>query len=132
MEFRFEVDNRPEEVYRFLSDMPSFVSVHPLIYRIKPLANGSHLIHEKIKLGPIPYKFTYPVIVDANATKGEVHMFATIKKMIFVTLAFKILPSGETTVVEEKATVRSILPVKGMLRLIFARQHKRMFDNMGR
>ncbi|MEL7531014.1 MAG: SRPBCC family protein [Bacteroidota bacterium] len=131
MEFRFEIDNTPEEVFRYLSDMPSFVSVHPLIYRIKSLPNGNHLIHEKIKLGPIPYRFTYPVIVHADEAKGEVQMFATIKKMIFVNLEFKILAAGDKTIVEEKASVRSVLPVKGILRRIFARQHKRMFDNMG-
>jgi len=131
MEFRFEVHNTAEEVFRYLSDMPSFVSVHPLIYRIKPLANGTHLIHEKLKLGPIPYKFTYPVVVHADAAKGEVQMFATIKKMIFVKLEFKIRSEGEITIVEEKASVRSVLPVKPILKLVFARQHKRMFENMG-
>lgn len=131
MELSFEVNNTVQEVFRYLSDMEAFVSVHPLIYRIDPIADGSYLIHEKLELGSIPYTFTYPVTIQADAKKGEVKMFAVIKKMIHVEMHFMIHPGDGKTKVKEVVSIKSVLPVKPLLKVVFARQHKKMFDNMG-
>ncbi|MFK7920677.1 MAG: SRPBCC family protein [Bacteroidia bacterium] len=130
MELSFEVNNTPSEVFRYLSDMEAFVSVHQLIYRIDPIADGSYLIHEKLKIGPIPYRFTYPVMIHADAKKGEVKMLAVIKKLIFVEMDFIILPSDGKTIVKEVVSIKSVLPVKPILKVVFAREHKKMFAKM--
>ena len=131
MEFRFEVNTSAEEVFWYLSDMEAFVSVHPLIYKIDPVGKGSYLIHEKLKIGPIPYKFTYPVIIHADAEKGEVKMLAVIKKLIFVEMVFIIQATDGKAIVKEAVSIKSVLPVKPILKMVFASQHKKLFANMG-
>ena len=60
------VKKSPDFVFGYLTDMQKFVSVHPVIFKIENLKGREYLVYEKLKLGFIPYSFTYKVTVEGN------------------------------------------------------------------
>lgn len=82
-----------DEVIAVLGDMQRFAQVHPIIQRIDPLGDKGYLVHEKVRFGPIPYLFTYPVIVNMDRAAALVE--ATIQRMTRMTMEFKVEAEGE-------------------------------------
>ena len=107
MTFNFQSSKSPDIIYDHLTDMQKFVSVHPVIFRIDPKGGNKFLVHEKLKLGFIPFSFTYPVTVDGDRDRGLVTIKATVFKLTKITLDYKISSSGALTMIEEEVTFKT-------------------------
>jgi len=118
-------------VFDYLSDMQKFVSVHPVIYRIDSLGKNEYLVYESLKVGFIPYSFTYPVQITSDPIKRTVLMKATVRKIVHIEMYYAIREDGMACVVDEEIKIRSFLPVKSSLERMFRKYHEEMFLNIG-
>ena len=120
-----------EFIFDYLSDMQKFVTVNPVIDKIEPLGDKQYKVYETLKIGFIPYSFTYPATIESNAELKTVTIKATVMKMVHIDIRFSIQPDGSSSIVEEEIHFRSFLPVKAMMGPIFKKQHAQLFLNIG-
>lgn len=66
MNLIFKIDQTTEIVFDYLTDMQKFVSVHAVISKIDRVSENNYLVHETLKVGFIPFSFTYPVFIEHN------------------------------------------------------------------
>lgn len=130
MELEFYIDTSPEVVFTYLTDMQKFVSIHPVISRIDQTGPDSYLIHETLKLGFIPYSFSYPATIEANPLDQTVTMRAVVFKMTRIEMHFVLQSDGDCTRVKETIQFSSLLPVISMMQKVFRKQHTQFFKNM--
>ncbi len=72
MELTFKLQRAANLVFDYLTDMQKFASVHPVIYQIDAKRDGSYLVHEKLRIGFIPFAFTYPATVEQDMAEKKV------------------------------------------------------------
>jgi len=130
MKLTFAVNKSPEFIFDYLTDMDKFVSIHPLISKIENLGNNHYLAHETLKFGFIPYSFTYPVTIEKDEAEKKIVMKAVVQKMTHIEMHFTIRDSGHSSTVEEEISIKSFLPVKGLIQKIFKKQHEQLFYNI--
>lgn len=130
MKLYFKVKKEINLVLDYLTDMQKFVSVHPVIYRIDNKENERYLIHETLKLGLIPFSFSYPVTVESNHTNRTVIYRATVFKFTKIKMEFVLKTDGHHTLIEEDIEFKSPLPVKNLMQNIFRNQHILLFRNI--
>jgi len=130
MVLTYTLNKSPDFIFDYLTDMDKFASIHPVITRIDSLGDSRYLVHETMKLGFIPYSFTYPVSIANDAREHKVTIRATVMKMTHIEMDYVIRAQGEGSIVEETITFRSILPIKGMMEKLFREQHALLFRNM--
>ena len=130
MKLSFRLTKTADFVFDYLTDMQKFVSVHPVISQIDHIANNSYLVHETLKLGFVPFSFTYPVVIEKNDIDNVVKMRATVMKLTEIEMEFVLKTDGDFTVVEEEIQFKSILPVKSIMKSIFRKQHTQLFKNI--
>ncbi len=123
--------NKPAAfIFDYLTDMDKFVSIHPMITRIDSLGDSRYLVHETMKLGFIPYSFTYPVSIAGDAREHKVTIRATVMKMTHILMEYAIRQEGGQAIVEETITFKTLLPIKKVLEKLFREQHELLFRNM--
>jgi len=130
LHLQFKLNKPLEEVFESLSSADNFVKVHPIIYLMRPLANGSYLVHEKLKIAFINIDFTYPCTIVSDAIEKTITMKATVKKMVHIQIIFKLSIEKDQTVVNEFITFKSLLPVAFVMGKIFKTQHQKLFQNI--
>ena len=130
MNLEFELQQPIELVFDYLTDMQKFVSVHPVISRIEPISDKQYLVYETLKLGPIPFSFTYSVTVNSHEQDNTIEIRATIMKFTKINMRYRLLPLVTGTKVEETIVFRSYLPVKFVMQNIFRKQHALLFKNI--
>lgn len=130
MELSFRIKKPADFIFDYLTDMQKFVSVHPLITQIDLIGNDRYLIHETLKIGLVPFSFTYPVTVTNNQRTGLVVIQATIMKLTKVEMTFKLNQDGDSTLVEESIIFKSPLPIKSIMENMFKKQHIQLFKNI--
>jgi carbon monoxide dehydrogenase subunit G len=130
MKLSFTLTKSPDFIFAYLTDMDKFAKAHPVISKIDHLGDNHFLVHETLKLGFIPYSFTYPVSVESDATQKTVVIKATVMKMTRIDMNFSIRVEGDTSIVEETIFINSILPIKGLMQKIFREQHEQLFKNI--
>lgn len=131
----FNVSGAADAVFGVLTQAEKFVAVHPIIYRMEERAPGEYLVHEKIQLlGFIPYAFTYTARISFSTEAKTVQMKADIQGRVFVTMDFEVLDGAdqETSKVLEKVHFQSKLPVLGILKSLFKKQHQKLFENISK
>ena len=131
MQFDHSIKKPVDHVYDYLTDAQKFVSVHPVIYKIEKLANNELLIYEKLKLLFIPVKFTYKATITGNRNLKTVVMRANIKGMAKIQMYFKLEDISGHTSIKESIEFRSFLPVKFIMKSVFRKQHRLLFQNIG-
>lgn len=129
MILRFNVGQNLATVFQHISEPEKFVSVHPLIFKMDVIDAFRYKVHEKVRIGWIPIRFTYNVEIENNGT-NEVIMRAVIFKITRLNLHFKLTEEGEVTCISEDAKVTAPFPVKYIMYKILARQHQLMFSNI--
>ena len=123
--------NKPlNDVFLCLSVADNFVKVHPIIYAMKPLPNGSYLVHEKLKIAYININFTYPCTIESNRNDKTITMKAVVKKMVHIQIDFKLSFENNQTVVNEFISFKSFMPVAFVMGKIFKTQHQKLFQNI--
>jgi carbon monoxide dehydrogenase subunit G len=126
----FKLTKPAEQIFDCLTDVNKFVSVHPIINRIDALGDNQYFVYESLKLGFIPYSFTYPATIERNIENKTITINATIMKLTKVELVFKISQHASYSLVEETITFRSPLPVKSIMKKVFTEQHQKLFKNI--
>lgn len=128
----FKIQKDINLVFDYLTDMQKFVSVHPVIFQIDSKGNENYLVHETLKLGFIPFSFTYPVTIEKSNTLKTVTIRALVFKLTKIEMKFVLNVDGEFTTIIETIDFNSTLPVKSMMKRIFRKQHEQLFRNMER
>jgi carbon monoxide dehydrogenase subunit G len=112
--------NKPAEfIFEYLTDMQKFTSVHPVISKIDSLRQNNFLVHETLKLGFIPFSFTYPVTIESNKEQKRIVMLATAMKINKIEMIYDIKEEKRGSVVHEEINFKSILPIKFIIERIF-------------
>ncbi|MBK6835214.1 MAG: hypothetical protein IPG89_13450 [Bacteroidetes bacterium] len=130
MNLKFIVNKPISDVITYLTDTNKFVSVHPVITKLDPKGGDDYLVYETLKMGFIPFSFTYPVVIKSDTQKAVVTYSAVVKKTVRIVMHFQLSMSGNQTIIEEKTTFKSILPVKFIMSKIFKKQHSLLFKNI--
>jgi hypothetical protein len=126
----FDLKKSPEFVFESLSEVDKFVKAHPLIYKMEDQGEGNYLVFEKLfLLGFIPYAFTYPATIQSSKENGSVYMEVDIQGKAQVYMDFVVIGDGNPNScrVEEKVLFQSKLPIVGVMKRLFAKQHKKLF-----
>lgn len=130
MELIFQVSADPKRVFDHLSDMELFVGVHPLIERMEPIGENTFRVHERVQLGPIPYRFRYKATVTADANNARVTIVANVMGLTHITMLFKLETISTGTRIVEDLEVRSVLPIEHYMHRLFKEQHSILFRNI--
>jgi carbon monoxide dehydrogenase subunit G len=130
MKLLFKIQKPLELIFAYLTDMQMFASVHPVISKIENLENNNYLVYETLKLGIIPFSFTYFVTVEKNDLKKEISMQATVFKIVKIEIDFVLKEEQGCTIINENIQFKSVLPVKLLMSRIFKQQHHQLFKNI--
>ena len=130
LHLQFKLNKPIEMVFESLSDANNFVKVHPIIYAMKPLSNGTYLVYEKLNLAFLHINFTYPCTIASDALKKTITMKAVVKKLVHIQIDFKLSFENNQTVVNEFISLQSKLPVSFIMKKVFKTQHQKLFHNI--
>lgn len=130
MKLSFVIQKESDIVFDYLTDMQKFASVHPIISNIDPLSNENYLVHETLKIGFIPFSFTYPVTLIKDEQSKIVIIQATVFKLTRIEMKFSLVADKDFTRIEEEILFKTILPIKNIMKRIFTKQHKLLFKNI--
>lgn len=130
MKLKFRLKKTPDFIFDYLTDMQKFVSVHPVIFQIDNTGNESYLVHETLKMGFIPFSFTYPVTIEKNNIEKIVIIRATVMKLTKIEMKFVLKTDNDYTIVDEVINFKSPLPIKFIMQRIFKKQHSQLFKNI--
>ncbi len=93
-----------------MTDMQKFVSVHPVITKMDKVSEGKFLVHETLKLGFIPFFFTYPITIESNTIDHSVMICATVMKITTIKMSFVLNPDADFTGVKEIIQINRFYP----------------------
>ncbi len=130
MKISFRINKNINFVFEYLTDMQKFVSVHPVIFQIDNQSNNKYLAHEKLKLGFIPFSFTYPFTIEKFELENKVTLIAIVFKITKIEIKFNLKADNNFTIIDEEINVESLLPIKFVMESIFKTQHNQLFKNI--
>jgi carbon monoxide dehydrogenase subunit G len=130
MKLLFRIKKNIDLTFDYLTDMQKFASVHPLISKIDNNGQASYLVHETLKLGLIPFSFTYPVRIEKNKSEKKVVIQATVFKFTKIEMKFVLKADNDFTIIDEEINFKSPLPVQFIMQGIFKKQHAQLFKNI--
>ncbi len=127
---KFKVEKKPDVVFEYLSNMQKFASVHPVISSIILTAGNSYKVNETLHFGKIPFSFSYPVTVEFTNIESPIIFKATVFKISKFEMNFRIDTDIDSTVIHEQIDFRTSLPIKKLMRKVFEKQHRLLFENI--
>ena len=127
-EFIFKVKKDIITIKKQLTNVENFVNIHPLIYKMTDLGRNKYKVFEKIKIGVIPYRFTYKAIITEE--KDSVNIVATVMGLTTISMFFTFQEEDKVTVIHERLIIKSPLPIKNYMNRLIEKQHKTMFNNI--
>lgn len=130
MKLTFTLKKAPDFIFGYLTDMNKFVAIHPVISKIEALGDDRFFVHETLRFGFIPYSFSYPVMITSDREGKTITFKATIQKMTQIEMHFSIREENGHSIVDEEISIRTPLPVKGIIRKVFRDQHAQLFKNL--
>lgn len=130
MLLRFTLAQPADVVFDHLTDPHKFVSVHPVISRMEPLGTNRYRVYETLRLGGLPFSFTYRAAISADEAAKTVRIDASVFGLTRIDMHFRVVEQDGKTVVEEDVTFQSVLPVKPLMEKVFRQQHRRLFQNI--
>jgi carbon monoxide dehydrogenase subunit G len=130
MKLSFRINKNIDIVFDYLTDMRKFVSVHPVIFQIDNTGNENYVVHETLKLGFIPFSFSYPVTIEKNVVDKKVTIRATVFKITKIEMKFNLMAEKGFTIIDEEINFKSSLPIKFIMEAIFKTQHNQLFKNI--
>jgi len=130
MELTYSSAKSPAEIIKYLTDMESYVTVSPVVYKIKPLKTNEYLFFEKLRILFLPLKFKYHTTIEHTPSTNLVIQQATVMRFTKIKLEFKVEVQAQKTVITETVTFKTMLPIKFLLRKIFRKQHVLLFQNI--
>lgn len=130
LELSYQINHPITLVYEYLTNMQKFVTVHPIIFKIEPLENNKYLVYERVKLGFIPFSFTYFATVEGDKEKGLITIKATVFKVTKIEMRFQLSSKNNQTLVSETVNFKSPLPIEPIMKAVFKKQHQLLFQNI--
>ena len=130
MKLTYKIYKNIDHVFEYLTDMQKFVSVHPVISTIENISDNNYLVHETLKVGFIPFSFTYPVKIEKSFSNKKIEFKATVFKLTEIQMQFVLTEDGAFTIIGEEIQIKSPLPVKFLMNNIFKKQHNKLFENI--
>jgi carbon monoxide dehydrogenase subunit G len=130
LELSYQISQPLTLVYEYLTNMQKFVTVHPIIFKIEPLENNKYLVYERLKLGFIPFSFTYVANVEGDKEKGLIIIKAIVFKVTKIEMRFQLSSKNNQTLVSETVNFKSPLPVETIMKSVFKKQHQLLFQNI--
>lgn len=130
MKLSFSIKQDIDLIFDYLTDMQKFVSVHPVITQIEQMGNDNYLVHETLKLGFIPFSFTYPVTIEKNMSDKTVIIRAIVFKLTRIEMKFVLKAGDSNTFIEEEIHFKSPLLVIFIMQYIFRKQQHQLFKNI--
>lgn len=130
MKLSFRIKRNSDVVFDYLTDMEKFASVHPVIFKIDNIGDEKYLVHETLKLGFIPFSFTYPITMESSVLKRVVVFHAKVFGLAKIEMKFVIKPDSDFTLIEEDIQFKLPLPIQFILQPIFQKQHNQLFQNI--
>jgi carbon monoxide dehydrogenase subunit G len=124
----FKIDKDVPTTIKYLTETDKFVSVHPLIYKMKDLNNNNYKVYERVKIGFFTYNFSY--FAKITQIENSLQIFASVMGLTKLTMLFNFHIEGNKTIIIEELTIQSILPIKKFMTNLVAKQHKEMFENI--
>ena len=92
------------------------------------LGGNKYKVFEKIKIGVIPYRFTYKAIITEE--KDSVNIVATVLGLTTISMFFTFQEEDKFTVIKERLVVKSPFPITNYMNRLFEKQHRIMFNNI--
>jgi len=126
----YTINKTPATVISYLSDMNRFVSVHPVITKMKPVAGNKFIVHETSNAGLLPFSFRYLATVTADYKNKIITMQARVLKLARIHMVFIVSEHNGGSMIKEEINFHSWLPVKGIMKMIFKKQHAQLFKNI--
>jgi ribosome-associated toxin RatA of RatAB toxin-antitoxin module len=130
MEHTFQINQQAEVVFDYLTDMQKYQSLHPTNTKIDDLGNNKYVLHKRMKFGPIPYTFSYPITITGDRNSFNIKMVAVVQWFNTLEIGFRMIPTVNYTIVEETITFKSLLPLQFLMENSFRKQHKILFKNV--
>jgi carbon monoxide dehydrogenase subunit G len=130
MKLSYKLNRSTNYVFDYLTDMEKFVSAHPVITKMEKQPDGNYLVYETLKLGPIPFSFTYSVAISNSPIENMVTMKATVQRSTEIEMKFLLKADGHFTIVEDDIVISSVWPIRSILQKIFKTQHTKLFNNI--
>ncbi|MCC6400180.1 MAG: SRPBCC family protein [Flavobacteriales bacterium] len=134
MDLSFHLHAPADRVYAHLAEPERFAAAHPLIERMEPLPGGRVRACERMMIGPwrTPWRFGYTATVEAEPAARTVRMSAAVMGLAHLHFTFRVEPKGLSCLVQERAEVRSPLPIQRFMHGIIRTQHAILFANIER
>lgn len=130
MKLSFKIHQKIDTVFEYLSDMQKFVSVHPLIFRIDHITDESYTVHERLRVGFIPFSFTYPITIEKDRSNNRLIIRAIVFKLTRIEIKFMLKEENDHTIINEEIIFKSPLPITFIMEKIFRKQHSLLFKNI--
>ena len=132
MDLTFHIQASPDHVVEHLAMPHLFASVHPLIEHMEPLPSGRVRAQERMMIGPwrTPLRFGYIATIETDPTERTVRMSAAVMGLAHLHFTFRVEPEGSSSLVRERAEVRSLLPIQRLMHGIIRTQHAILFANI--
>ncbi len=130
MNLTFRTTKGLDYAFDILADMQKFVLVHPLISKIDDLGEDRYMVHETLKLGFVPFSFTYPATIEKNILDKKVIIRATVFRLNKIEMKFALKEENGFTIVHEEIHFQTPLPIKHIMKRIFKEQHEKLFKNI--
>lgn len=126
----FLVGKTRRRVAEILTDPSEFVAVHPLIFDMRHVGGHRYKVFERVRLAGLPYSFVYEAEVLRAEDDGWVRMHATVARLVRMEMEFRLSDHAQGTQIDETVSIRSVLPVKPLLKRLLSEQHKQLFKNV--
>ncbi|TAF65434.1 MAG: hypothetical protein EAZ55_09255 [Cytophagales bacterium] len=130
MQFSFRIKKDIDTTFDYLTDMQKFITVHPIISKMKQIDHETFLMYETLTIAFIPFSFTYPVTVQKNSAARKANIKATVFKQIKIEMNFTLTAENEYTIIEEEIKLKTLVPIQWIVKGIFKKHHARLFKNI--
>lgn len=130
MLLQFKVNRPLSHVLDHLSVAELIVRTHPIIFAVDHIIDHTYLIKETAPIGPFKRTFSYEAEILSLPDQGHVRILAKINNLVKLNMEFSLTETFGETHILESVTIKSVLPISGLLKKTVEKQHKIWFENI--
>lgn len=132
--YSFQIDHQIQApasvVWSYLSDLNKFAEVHPIICKVDTYGGGAYRLYERLPLGPLSLRFSYPVQVTLDPQENIIRYVSKVLGIVVLDMRFHIVDRGDHSVTHEVIEIRSRLPVERYTAAECEKYHRMVFANI--
>lgn len=130
MLMQFKINRPLLHVLEHLSIAELIVRTHPIIFAVEHIIDHKYLIKETAPIGPFKRTFSYEAEILSQPERGYVKIIAKINKLVLLNMEFTLSETFGVTHISESVSIKSALPISGLLKKTVEKQHKIWFENI--